>query len=129
MVNQFESMIRSGRINKISGKIAEWANLKPIVSIDQEGRGIVLTKCFSSSAARNKLVTLLSQKLRAPEHILEDYCIVHADENNQAVHLSHKTQEAFNKTPLFIESVSLSIGLHAGRGCIALAARIGDKEI
>ena len=38
-----------------------------------------------------------------------------------------KTQEAFNKPPLFIESVSLSIGLHAGRGCIALAARIGDK--
>lgn len=127
MVNQFESMIRSGRINKLSGKIAEWANLKPIVSIDQEGRGIVVTKCFSSSAALNKLVTLLSQKLRSPEHILEEYCIVHADENNQAIHLSHKTQEAFNKPPLFIESVSLSIGLHAGRGCIALAARIGDK--
>jgi len=129
MVNQFGSMIRSGRINKLSGKIAGWANIKPIVSIDQEGRGIVIAKCFSRSAAYNKLVTLLHQKLDSPQHTLKDYCIIHADQYNQAVDLSHKTQEAFNIPPLFIESVSLSIGLHAGQGCIALAGRIDAKEM
>lgn len=127
MVNQFDSMIRSGRINKLSGKIGQWANLKPIVSVDQEGRGIVVSKCFSSSSALNKLVSLLSEKLHTSRRILKDYCIVHADNNNEAIKLSHKTAEVFNKLPLFIESVSLSIGLHAGRGCVALAAHINDE--
>lgn len=127
MVNQFDSMIRSGRVNKISGKIAEWVNIKPIVSVDVEGRGIVVAKCFSHSSALTKLIILLNQKLQDSRYILEEYCIVHADEKNQAMHLSHKTEEIFNKPPLFIESVSLSIGLHAGRGCVALAGRISDK--
>lgn len=125
VVNQFTSMIRSGRISKLSGKIAEWANIKPIVSIDQTGRGIVVAKCFSNASAQNKLVSLITQKLH--DSVLEDYCIVHADENYQAVHLSEKSQEAFNKKPLFIESVSLAIGLHAGRGCFALAARMSGN--
>lgn len=126
MVSQFDSMIRSGRINKLSGKIAKWTNLKPIVSIDSEGRGIVVSKCFSTIRARNKLVTLLERKLNNTRSQLEDYCIVHADESNEADLLAQTTQAVFNRPPLFIESVSLAIGLHAGRGCIALAARISD---
>jgi DegV family protein with EDD domain len=128
MVDQFESMIRSGRINKISGKIAAWANIKPIVSIDHEGNGIIVSKCFSKSAACNKLIALVNQKLHDREHHLEEYCIVHADEIDQAVDLSMQAKKVFNKPALFIESVSLAVGLHAGKGCIAIAARISEKS-
>nr|WP_238148920.1 DegV family protein [Legionella pneumophila] len=128
MVNQFESMIRSGRLNKISGRIAQWVNIKPVVSIDAKGQGIVVGKCFSASRAYNKLITFLQQKRNESQLILEDYCIVHADEKNQALHLADMATRAFNKPPEYIESVSLAIGLHAGQGCIALAGRMSHSD-
>lgn len=129
MVNQFEAMVRSGRVNKISGKIAQLIKIKPIVSIDSNGRGMVVAKCFSHESAHTQLIHLVNQKLRANESILEDYCIVHADELHQANTFAQRTAETFNKVPSFIEPVSLSIGLHAGKGCIAIAARIRDQDI
>ncbi|HAT1595709.1 TPA: DegV family EDD domain-containing protein [Legionella pneumophila] len=128
MVNQFESMIRSGRVNKISGRIAQWVNIKPIVSIDSAGQGIMVGKCFSASRARNKLITFLQEKKDEAQLILEDYCIIHAGDKNQALHLAEITTRAFNKPPAYIESVSLAIGLHAGQGCVALAGRLRDSN-
>ncbi|WBV67414.1 DegV family protein [Legionella pneumophila] len=126
MVNQFESMIRSGRVNKISGRIAQWVNIKPIVSIDSAGQGIMVGKCFSASRARNKLINFLQEKKDEAQLILEDYCIIHAGDKNLALHLAEMTTQAFNKPPTYIESVSLAIGLHAGQGCIAIAGRLRE---
>ncbi|MDI9819842.1 MULTISPECIES: DegV family protein [unclassified Legionella] len=128
MVNQFESMIRSGRVNKISGRIAQWVNIKPVISIDSAGQGIIVDKCFSHSRASNKLITFLQKKRDESQLILEDYCIVHADEKNQALRLADMAIRAFDKAPTYIESVSLAIGLHAGQGCIALAGRMSPGD-
>ncbi|AEW50494.1 TPA: DegV family EDD domain-containing protein [Legionella pneumophila] len=128
MVNQFESMIRSGRVNKISGRIAQWVNIKPLVSIDSAGQGIMVGKCFSASRARNKLINFLQEKKDEAQLILEDYCIIHAGDKNQALHLAEMTTQAFNKPPTYIEPVSLAIGLHAGQGCIAIAGRLRERN-
>lgn len=54
--------------------------------------------------------------------------IVHADEKNQALHLTDMTTRAFDKSPTYIELVSLAIALHAGQGCIALAGRMSPGD-
>ncbi len=123
-VDQFDSMIRSGRMKKFSAKIASWANVKPIVSIDQNGRGVIAAKSLSKAAGLNKLIELLQQKLETSNLRLEDYCIVHADNTQDAARLAEMSTQYFNKSPLFINPASLAIGLHAGIGSVALAARI-----
>lgn len=124
LVNQFDSMIRSGRMNKFSAKLASWAHIKPIVSIDQNGRGVVAAQSLSKAKGLNKLIELVQEQLKKSNRHLEDYCIVHADNNQDAQRLAEMSTHHFNKSPLFIDSVSLAIGLHAGKGCVALAARI-----
>ncbi len=126
LVNQFDSMIRSGRMNKFSAKLASWANIKPIVSIDQNGRGVIAAKSLSKEKGLNKLIELVQQQLKKSNRHLEDYCIVHADNNQDAERLAEMCTPYFNKSPLFIDSVSLAIGLHAGKGCVALALRIAS---
>jgi DegV family protein with EDD domain len=124
LVNQFDSIIRSGRMHKLSAKLASWAHIKPIISIDQNGHGVIAAKSLSKEKGLNKLIELVQQKLKKSNRHLEDYCIVHADNNQDAERLAEISTPCFNKSPLFIDSASLVIGLHAGKGCVALAARI-----
>ena len=42
-------------------------------------------------------------------------------------HIAKLSSEYFNKDPLFINTVSLVIDLHAGKGCVAIAARIAPE--
>lgn len=124
LVNQFDSMIRSGRISKLSAKFASWSHIKPIVSIDRCGRGVVAGKSLSSAKGLSKLIQLVQQQLKKNNARLEDYAIVHANNNDDATHLAKISSVYFNKDPLFINTVSPVIGLHAGKGCVAIAARI-----
>jgi DegV family protein with EDD domain len=124
LVNQFDSMICSGRMSKLSAKIASWAHIKPIISIGKHGRGVVAGKSLSSSKGLDKLIQLVQKQLKKTNARLEDYSIVHADNNDDAIHLAKISSAYFNKAPLFINTVSLVIGLHAGKGCVAIAARI-----
>lgn len=97
LVRQFDSMMRSGRTSKLSAKIASWTHIKPIVSIDKSGRGVVAGKTLSSAAGRNKLIHLVQQHLKNTNTRLEDYAIVHADNMADSVQLAKLTTENFKK--------------------------------
>lgn len=119
-VEHFESMIRSGRINKISGRIAQFAHIKPIISINSMGKGVLFDKAFSETRALAKLVSHV-ETIRQNE-ILETYGLIHAGVPEKTLQFAQLTTEAFGQPPAFIEYVSSAIGLHAGKGCIALAS-------
>ena len=124
VVQQFKSMVRSGRMHKIGGFIAGLSQIKPIVSIDATGKGFVLSQCLSSATSFKKLIKLVRDKIQSANLILEEYSIVHADANNLAMQLAAMATETFNKPPRYIEPVSLAVGLHAGQGCVGLAVRM-----
>ena len=53
---------------------------------------------------------------------LSHYAIVHAGFEEGAKKLSEHTELKFSKPPLYIGPVSAAIGLHAGSGCVGIAA-------
>lgn len=128
IVDQFDSMIRSGRLNKLKARIADFVKIKPIVSIDTEGKGFVCGQSFSLDAAFEKVINKIKAKEKRENLTLQDYAIVHAGAEEKAVEFSKITTACFNKVPEYIDSVSLAIGLHAGQGCVALAVRLSQKS-
>lgn len=122
MVDQFDSLIRSGRISKLKGKFAQFTGMKPIISLDEEGHGIIFDKAFNETKALSKIVTTVME-LSSKEG-LENYCIIHAGAPNKALDFAEMTTEAFGHEPAFIEPVSTAIGLHAGPGSVAIAAML-----
>ncbi|MGQ3889647.1 DegV family protein [Legionella sp. CNM-1927-20] len=122
MVNQFDSLIRSGRVSKLKGRFAQYTGVKPIISLDKEGRVILIDKAFNEIKALSKLVINVSTLMQSNE--LDSYCIIHAGVPQKAEEFAWMTTEAFKKEPLFIDPVSIAIGLHAGKGCIAIAAML-----
>lgn len=124
IVNQFDSLIRSGRIPKFAGQLAKIAGLKPIISIDHQGKGYIYDKSFSIQSAFQKLINPIQNKMKELSMVLKEYCIIHANSQEKAQEFAALTTEAFDMPPAFIEPASLAVGLHAGEGCIAIAARL-----
>ena len=127
IVDQFDSMIRSGRLNKFKARMADFVKMKPIISIDTEGKGFVCGQSFSLESAFEKVINKIKAKEKKENLTLQEYAIVHAGAKEKAVEFSNITTARFGKAPEYIDSVSLAIGLHAGQGCVALAVRLSQN--
>ncbi|RUR20525.1 DegV family protein [Legionella sp. km535] len=118
-VSQFESLIRSGRIGRLSGRIAQLAQIKPIIRLNSSGKAAMFDKAFSETKALTKLIRHVDSLREAQQ--LESYGLVHAGVPDKAKSFAQLTTEAFGQPPAFIESASTALGLHAGKGSVALA--------
>lgn len=117
-VDQFDSLIRCGRINKIGGRIAQFAHLRPIIMLNDQGKAVIHDKAFSEVKGLSKIVNHVNEQRK--DQPLEAYCIVHAGAPEKAAEFAKMTTEAFGQPPSFIEPASTAIGLHAGKGCLGL---------
>ena len=129
IVDQLDSMIRSGRLNQFKARIAEFVNMKPIISIDQEGKGFVCGQSFSLDAAFKKVIKMVKAKEKKENLTVQEYAIVHAGAEERAVEFSNLTTAGFSQAPEYMDAVSLAIGLHAGQGCVALAVRMASSRL
>src|SRR3990167_11526230 len=123
IINDMSALIRSGRMNKIIGKMAQLSGLKPIFSLNTEGKTHLVGQAFNETAALNKMLQLAKEPIKNGAK-LKSYCLMHADYPQAAKTLAEQTTALFNIPPLYIESAAVTIGSHAGAGCIGIATCI-----
>jgi len=116
-VDDLQYMLRSGRISKMKGYFAKALKLKPIISMDAQGNGVVIGKVFGFRMALNKLIQITQEK----KSQLMDYAVLYTDNKGIAEHLAKKLERSIGRPPNYIMSVSAVIGIHAGPGCVAVA--------
>ncbi len=117
-VDQFDSLIRSGRISKFGGRIAQFAHVKPIITLNDQGKAVLYDKAFSETKGLSKLLSYV-ETLRQKEE-LESYGVIHAGVPEKAAEFAQLATEAFGQAPAFIEPASTALGLHAGKGAVGL---------
>jgi len=118
-VNNLKYMVRSGRLSKVSGMAAMSINLKPVVSIDAEGKGSIAEKAFSEKGNEKKLFRLL-EKVNAQEKISR-YAIVHANNPEKAEAYRKRSVSLLGKEPEYIMNISTIVGMSAGVGTVAIS--------
>jgi hypothetical protein len=123
-VANFKAMVRSGRMSPLKGMLAKITQIKPLISLSQSGKGIVVSKSLSIKRSRKKLIQLIKDKHK--ESPIEQYTLMHVEAKDEAIMISKQLEHFLKKPPLFIKTVSPAIGLHAGIGAIAIA--IHQKE-
>jgi fatty acid-binding protein DegV len=104
----------------MKGFIANLLNLKPIISIDKEGKAIMSEKAFSQKGNIRKVLKVV-KKLSENRKIWE-YAVVYSNRETKKTAEWYATQleKILGKKAAFIYSISPVIGIHAGRGTIAL---------
>ena len=118
-VNNLKYMVRSGRLSKVSGMAAMSINLKPVVSIDAEGKGSIAEKAFSEKGNEKKLFRLLG-KINTQEKVTR-YAIVHANNPEKAEVYRKRSVALLGKEPEYIMNISTIVGMSAGVGTVAIS--------
>ncbi len=118
-VTNIRHMVRSGRLGRMKGLLAKALRLKPIVTVDREGKGTTAGKSFTRDGNMKKIV----RKLRkiASERKIHAYAIVHAKDPERAEAYAARLTETLGCPPAFVMSASPVIGVHVGPGLVAVA--------
>ncbi|SMP43973.1 DAK2 domain-containing protein [Anoxynatronum buryatiense] len=118
-VATFEYMVRGGRVSPMKGRLARWMNLKPIVSLDEAGKGVAFGKAFSRAANTRKIMEIV--KGHHAESLVERYCVVHAEAPEKAEEYAEKLTQILGMPPAYITEISPIVALNAGQGAVAVA--------
>jgi len=117
-VNTFKFMVKGGRVSPLKGMVAALLNLKPIISLDTEGRGTAFDKSFSAQGLLKKIAVLVKniQKTRG----IEEYTVVHAAAPERAREFASLVETITGKKPTYITDISPIVGMHSGKGAVAI---------
>ena len=124
-VKTLKYMIRSGRLKKAKKVVAQALNLKPIISIDEAGEGIIFDKGFNIKTADKKILNFM--KKTHEESGIVDYAIVHAKADDRVVQYEKALTEMLGKKPTYIMEISTIVAMNAGIGSLAVAYIKGEK--
>jgi DegV family protein with EDD domain len=118
-IHTLKYMVRSGRVSPLKGFLAKILNLKPIITIDSEGRAASFGKSFSRNRNMKKIVQLIRDF--SEKDSIWNYAIVHVKCLARAQIYAEKLTGILKKEPLYIEDVSPAIGVHTGIGALGVA--------
>jgi DegV family protein with EDD domain len=117
-VPTLKSYIRGGRISPFKGLIARLLNLKPIISINSEGKAVLFGKAFSRRQNLEKIVGIVSHLHR--DTPIRRYVVGHTADEPAALAFAGNLERAIGMKPEFIAPISPVIGAHAGPGSVCV---------
>ncbi len=117
-VKTLKYMVKGGRVSPMKGRVAKLLNLKPIVSVNKEGKSVLYDKSFSEKGSMKKIVKLFQKMTEGKK--LWGYCITQANNMSTANWYSKKLTEITGMEPLFINDTSPVIGVNAGIGSVCV---------
>ena len=119
IIDELKTMRESGRISKIMHKIADWGQLKPILSVDPTGQMSKAGLSLGKQKSWKKISALIGKFIDKADHYT--MLISHTATPLQIESFtSHLEQSIHAKINSVCEGAP-SIGVHAGRGAIAIA--------
>ncbi|MGD0273125.1 MAG: DegV family protein [Gaiellaceae bacterium] len=118
-VHTLEFLIRGGRVTPLEGMLARALNLKPIISVDEEGKSILYGKALS---IRQNIAKIVKMTVRIhAETPLRAYGVLHGHDLAAANEFAARLERELGFPPLFIEEISPAAALHAGQGALAVS--------
>lgn len=107
-------MVKGGRVSPLKGTLAGILNLKPIVSIDDEGASKFFGQALSKRKNRLRVLELAREFVGKEE--LGYYAIVHAAVLAEVAGFASRIEAVIGRKALVIQRISPIIALNAGKG-------------
>lgn len=117
-INTLKYMVRGGRVKPLTGMVASIMNLKPIVSLDAEGKAVAWGKSLSRHRNMTKIIRQIATELESKT--LWEYAIVHADAEERAFKYAEALTALTGKKPAYTMPLSPVVGVHNGVGTVGI---------
>ncbi|MFP4547268.1 MAG: DegV family protein [Fidelibacterota bacterium] len=124
-IDSLKYMVKGGRVSPLTGFIAKMINLKPIVTVDESGKGKAFGKSFSRKANMKKIINLMMEEIKGKA--LWNYAIVHSQSLTRAEEYAEKLTKLTGQKPAYIIDISPVVGVHNGIGSVAVTYMYDEK--
>ncbi|MCF7927090.1 MAG: DegV family EDD domain-containing protein [Candidatus Izimaplasma sp.] len=117
-LDTFEYATRSGRVPKIIGKIGMKLGLRPIMSLDEKGKGAAFGLSFTKKGITKRIKKIVEKDLNKSG--IEEYNIVHCINFDLAKEYQTMFKNIIGKQPKYISDISTATAIHSGVGSVAI---------
>jgi len=117
-INTLEYLKRGGRIGRIPGTIGEMLNLKPVVTVDEEGIYYTVCKARGRKQSISKLISILKEELEKGEC---NVWVLQGGALDEAKALKETIKDLKNVASVDLSQISPALGVHGGPGLLGLA--------
>lgn len=125
-VKTLKYMVKNGRVSKVTGIVGKITNLKPVISIDENGKGIISDKGLSLKSSDQKIYNRVKKAME--ESGIEKYAIVHAKGGKRVDEYVEKYTKLIGRAPDYVMDISTIVAMNAGLGTIAISYIEGGKS-
>jgi hypothetical protein len=112
-------IVRSGRVSKFKSFIATKLDLKPVISLDEEGRTYLFSKSFSEKGSMKK--AMLSIKKLLKNNKLWGYTITHANNQASADWYASEMEQLTGLKPVYVDHASPALVANTGPGVVCVS--------
>lgn len=120
-VDTLEYLIKGGRIGKVTGSIGQLLNLKPIITMDENGAYTNHSKVRGSKQAFNKLSSLATSILdKGRGKVIVMTGTMHEEANK----LKETLEKHINTTFMYKGTITPAVGIHSGPRLLAIAVML-----
>lgn len=117
VLDTLEYLKKGGRIGKVSGTLGELLKIKPIISVDDEGKYYTYAKIRSKRQAINKMIDIAHEILKRSK--CEVY-VLNGGAKEECEALTNKILNLPNIKEIFTGPISPSAGVHTGPGLLGV---------
>lgn len=117
IVDTLEYLIKGGRIGKVAGTIGQLLNIKPIISINDEGVYYTHSKARGKKQANSKLIEIINDKLKESKARI---WVMHGGAVEEGKKLYDYLSTNPNITSLNFGDISPVAGVHTGPGLVGV---------
>ncbi len=110
--------VRGGRVSPMKGLLARILNIKPIITLDAQGKATDLGKTFSRKASQARILRIM--KDWAGREKIWNYAVVHAQNPSRAEDYAARLTHIVGFPPAYVRDITPVIGVHAGPGTVGV---------
>ncbi|MGM0498982.1 MAG: DegV family protein [Bacillota bacterium] len=126
VVETLKYLKKGGRIGKVSGTIAEFLNIKPIIAIDDEGEYFTFDKIRGRKRSLKKMYSIIKDRLKEGKEYVVDVMNAAAEEEAQG--LLDKFKQLSQVKETYFSEISPVMVVHTGPGLIGVVLTEVEKK-
>ena len=116
VVDDLSYLQRSGRISHLASMFGSMLNIKPILTIGEDGKIYNESKVRGKKAAINSIVDKAIESCKDPSI----FCIIHADALEDAKKIEERLRERYPEAEIIISYVGPIAGINVGPGTFSI---------
>ena len=117
VLETLEYLRRGGRIGAVAGMLGQFLHLKPIISIDDDGKYFTYCKAKGRRKSIEKLVQIVEEKVKNNQIRL---AVLNGGAGSEFEALVQRLKEMPNIKDFVVSEISPALGVHTGPGLLAI---------